>query len=110
MQSLTYRRVALVIETNDPQYDPADEDMKQLYEDLPDTLLILEDQVYTEQNSRHFRIKFLLLFIGLYVAPLCAPCHTRFQGVGPSAYHMCARIHFHTYVDVTSVIYQKTMQ
>jgi hypothetical protein len=37
-------------------------------------------------------------------------CHTRFQGVEPSAYHMCARIHFHTYVDVTSVIYQKTMQ
>jgi hypothetical protein len=36
-----------VIETNDPQYDPADEDMKQLYEDLPDTLLILEDQVCT---------------------------------------------------------------
>jgi hypothetical protein len=31
-------------------------------------------------------------------------------GVEPSAYHMCARIHFHTYVDVTSVIYQKTMQ
>jgi hypothetical protein len=30
-------------------------------------------------------------------------CHTRFQGVEPSAYHMCARIHFHTYVDVTSV-------
>jgi hypothetical protein len=39
-----------------------------------------------------------------------SPCHTRFQGVEPSAYHMCARIHFHTYVDVTSVIYQKTMQ
>jgi hypothetical protein len=37
-------------------------------------------------------------------------CHTRFQGVEPSAYHMCARIDFHTYVDVTSVIYQKTMQ
>jgi hypothetical protein len=37
-------------------------------------------------------------------------CHTRFQGVEPSAYHMCARIHFHTYVDVTSVIYQKPMQ
>jgi hypothetical protein len=37
-------------------------------------------------------------------------CHTRFQGVEPSAYHMCARIHFHTYVDITSVIYQKTMQ
>jgi hypothetical protein len=31
-------------------------------------------------------------------------------GVEPSAYHMCAKIHFHTYVDVTSVIYQKTMQ
>jgi hypothetical protein len=71
MQSLTYRRVALVIETNDPQCDPADEDMKQLYEDLPDTLLILEDQVYTEQNSRHFRIKFLLLFIGLYMSLHC---------------------------------------
>jgi hypothetical protein len=39
-----------------------------------------------------------------------AECHTRFQGVELSAYHMCARIHFHTYVDVTSVIYQKTMQ
>jgi hypothetical protein len=37
-------------------------------------------------------------------------CHTRFHGVEPSAYHMCTRIHFHTYVDVTSVIYQKTMQ
>jgi hypothetical protein len=36
-------------------------------------------------------------------------CHTRFQGVEPSAYHMCAKIHFHTYVDVTSVLYQKTM-
>jgi hypothetical protein len=31
-------------------------------------------------------------------------------GVEPSAYHMGARIHFHTYVDVTSVVYQKTMQ
>jgi hypothetical protein len=31
-------------------------------------------------------------------------------GAEPSAYHMCAKIHFHTYVDVTSVIYQKTMQ
>jgi hypothetical protein len=38
------------------------------------------------------------------------PCHTRFQGVELSACHMCARIHFHTYVDVTSVVYQKTMQ
>jgi hypothetical protein len=28
-------------------------------------------------------------------------------GVEPSAYHMCARIYFHTYVDITSVIYQK---
>jgi hypothetical protein len=25
----------------------------------------------------------------------------------PGASHMCARIYFHTYVDVTSVIYQK---
>jgi hypothetical protein len=44
------------------------------------------------------------------VSKLGRKCHTRFQGVEPSAYHMCARIHFHTYVDVTSVIYQKTMQ
>ena len=28
----------------------------------------------------------------------------------PSAYHMCAKIYFHTYVDITSVIYQKTIQ
>jgi hypothetical protein len=25
----------------------------------------------------------------------------------PGASHMCARIYFHTYVDITSVIYQK---
>jgi hypothetical protein len=29
------------------------------------------------------------------------------QGAEPGASHMCARIYFHTYVDVTSVIYQK---
>jgi hypothetical protein len=34
-------------------------------------------------------------------------CHTRFQREEPGAWHMCARIYFHTYVDVTSVIYQK---
>jgi hypothetical protein len=34
-------------------------------------------------------------------------CHTRFQRAEPGASHMCARIYFHTYVDVTSVIYQK---
>jgi hypothetical protein len=35
-------------------------------------------------------------------------CHTRFpKGQKPGASHMCARIYFHTYVDVTSVIYQK---
>jgi hypothetical protein len=54
-------------------------------------------------------------FLALKQGPLSVSeywdkCHTRFQGVEPSAYHMCARIHFHTYVDVTSVIYQKTMQ
>jgi hypothetical protein len=48
--------------------------------------------------------------MGSHVGPRQKNCHTRFQGVEPSAYHMCARIHFHTYVDVTSVIYQKTMQ
>jgi hypothetical protein len=31
-------------------------------------------------------------------------------GAEPGASHMCAKIHFHTYVDTTSVIYQKTMQ
>jgi hypothetical protein len=25
----------------------------------------------------------------------------------PNAYHMCAKIYFHTYVDVTSVLYQR---
>jgi hypothetical protein len=30
-------------------------------------------------------------------------------GTKPNAYHMCARIHFHTYVDITSVKYHKTM-
>jgi hypothetical protein len=29
------------------------------------------------------------------------------NGAEPGASHMCARIYFHTYVDVTSVIYQK---
>jgi hypothetical protein len=29
------------------------------------------------------------------------------KGAEPGASHMCARIYFHTYVDVTSVIYQK---
>jgi hypothetical protein len=30
-------------------------------------------------------------------------CDTRFQGAEPGASHMCARIYFHTYVDVTPV-------
>jgi hypothetical protein len=30
-----------------------------------------------------------------------------FAKAEPGASHMCARIYFHTYVDVTSVIYQK---
>jgi hypothetical protein len=34
-------------------------------------------------------------------------CQTRFPRAEPGASHMCARIYFHTYVDVTSVIYQK---
>jgi hypothetical protein len=34
-------------------------------------------------------------------------CHTRFQRAEPGASLMCARIYFHIYVDVTSVIYQK---
>jgi hypothetical protein len=29
------------------------------------------------------------------------------KGAEPGASHMCARIYFHTYIDVTSVIYQK---
>jgi hypothetical protein len=35
------------------------------------------------------------------------PCHTRFQRAEPGASHMCVRIYFNTYVDITSVIYQK---
>jgi hypothetical protein len=36
-------------------------------------------------------------------------CHTRFRWQS-WAQSMCAKIDFHTYVDITSVIYQKTMQ
>jgi hypothetical protein len=35
------------------------------------------------------------------------PVSHPFPRAEPGASHMCARIYFHTYVDVTSVIYQK---
>jgi hypothetical protein len=64
-------------------------------------------QVHTTDKAQKYAELYIDRIMCLHGLPRC---HTRFQGVEPSAYHMCARIHFHTYVDVTSVIYQKTMQ
>jgi hypothetical protein len=44
---------------------------------------------------------------GPRMGPDARDCHSRFQRAELGASHMCARIYFHTYVDVTSVIYQK---
>jgi hypothetical protein len=81
-----------------------------------DDLLDTQEDLLIKENKKHVKVKNAYALEVEKCEKLsselstCHECHTRFQGVEPSAYHMCARIHFHTYVDVTSVIYQKTMQ
>jgi hypothetical protein len=54
-----------------------------------------------------------------WVSPCCSSCPlfcvassrtVSHLVLGVEDDHMCVRIHFHTYIDVISVIYQKTMQ
>jgi hypothetical protein len=72
---------------------------------------IRENPRYTKMTPEEILGKFvsgrMMIKEARYVDDALNGCHTRFQRAESGASHMCARIYFHTYVDVTSVIYQK---